>query len=200
MRRRSGCSARCTAPAKPGVVPPLRAVASSALIFSGAAQFTAAGLLAGGAGAAAVVASVALLNLRHVVLGAVLRQRIRAGGPTRAALAFLLIDETAGLALHAKGDARRAFLVAGATCYIAWVAGTAIGVTVGGVLEDPALVDAVFPVLFVGLAAASAWRRRSRARAVALASTLGLALLIGDLAGLLPILVALGVMLAGVRR
>lgn len=177
-----------------GVVPPLRAVASSLLIFSGAAQFTAASLTAAGAGVVAILATVAVLNARHVLLGAVLRQRLRASAAQRSALAFVMIDETVGLALGARERTREVYLVAGVLCYLAWVGGTAVGVLGGAALDDPALAEAVFPVLFVGLAAASARDRSDLVRAAgALVVTVALALVVGDLGGLLPILVAVAV-------
>ena len=46
---------------------------SSIVVFSGATQFTTIGLVAAGAGGPAILATVALLNVRHLLMGAVLR-------------------------------------------------------------------------------------------------------------------------------
>src|SRR5918999_3047766 len=71
---------------------------SSLFIFSGAVQFTIAALLSAGAGAGALVAGSVTLNLRNLLLGAVLRPRIDQGRLQRAGLAWFLVDESAGLA------------------------------------------------------------------------------------------------------
>ncbi len=183
-----------------GVTPPVRTVASSALVFSGAAQFTAAGLLATGAGVGVVLGTVAVLNLRHLLLGAVLRQRLEATPRQRAALALCLIDETAGLALADREEPLRTYVLAGIACYLAWIGGTAVGVLGGQVVGDPQLAEAVFPVLFVGLAAAAIRGRGDAARAVgaAVATVAAVALLPG-LGGLAPIIVAVALASLGRR-
>jgi predicted branched-subunit amino acid permease len=58
------------------VMGPTLTVLSSALTFSGAAQFATVGLLAAGATPAGVLGAVASLALRHVPLGAVVRPRL----------------------------------------------------------------------------------------------------------------------------
>lgn len=184
-----------------GSVPPLRATLTSALVFSGAAQFTAAGLLATGAGAVTVVATVAVLNLRHLLLGAVLRQRFEAPAPARAGLAFFLIDETVGLSLAAREQVRRTYLIAGVASYLAWVGGTAAGVLGGAAVGDERLAEAVFPVLFVGLAAAAIRDRADGVRAAAaVLATLALAFALPGIAGLAPIVVAPLLASVGKRR
>ena len=184
-----------------GSVPPVRATMTSAIVFSGAAQFTAAGLLASGAGTVAVLATVAVLNLRHLLLGAVLRQRFDASAPARAGLAFFLIDETVGLAFAARQQVRRTYLVAGVLSYLGWVGGTAVGVAGGAAVGDERLAEAIFPVLFVGLAAAAVRDRGDVARAVVAAlATLGLAVAVPNLAVLAPIAVAIGLAAVGSKR
>ncbi|MFO8075467.1 MAG: AzlC family ABC transporter permease [Actinomycetota bacterium] len=182
-----------------GLTPPVRTIASSALVFSGAAQFTAAGLLAAGAGAGVVLGTVAVLNLRHLLLGAVLRQRLEATPARRAALALCLIDETAGLALAERREPLRIYVLAGVASYLAWVGGTAVGVLGGQVVGDPLLAEAIFPVLFVGLAASAIRGRADAARAVGAAlATIAVVALLPGLGSLAPIVVA--VALASVGR
>lgn len=166
-------------------------IASSALVFSGAAQFAMIGLLASGAGTAATLGTVAILAARHLPFGAILRPRLPGLSRwSRAGLGWFLIDEAAGLALAqrpiATGFSRsagapepwtgapepstdapeatsdrarqarataRALLVAGGTGYGAFLVGTVVG-TFGAQLPgiEP-IAAAMFPVLFVGLAA-----------------------------------------------
>ena len=142
---------------------------SSLLIFSGAVQFTLAGLLTAGAGAGALIAGALTLNLRNLLLGAVLRPHLEQGPAQRAGLAWFLTDESTGLALTAGGKPARTLLVSGITFYLAWQAGTLLGL-VGASLEGVvALAEAVFPVLFIGLAALSCTSGENAIRALAAA-------------------------------
>jgi predicted branched-subunit amino acid permease len=141
-------------------------VASSIAMFSGAAQFTMVALLASHATVGAVVVAVVPLALRHIPLGALVQDRLARGRVRRAVLSSLfLTDETVGLALTQRAPAARTMAITGGLAYIAWVTGTAAGVagaSVGGAGEA---ADALFPVLFIGLAAvtASTWRDAVRA-------------------------------------
>ncbi len=148
------------------VLGPALAVASSVLIFSGAAQFTMVALLAAGSTPLAVLAGVAPLALRHLPLGAIVRPHLPPGRRRRALVSWFLIDETAGLALARCGPVERTLTVAGGLSYAAWVAGTAGGVAGASLPGIEPLADALFPVLFVGLAALTAASRADAGRAV----------------------------------
>ena len=110
------------------VLGPVLAVASSVLIFSGAAQFTMVALLAAGASPAGVLAGVAPLALRHLPLGAIMAPRLPASRTRRALVSWFLIDETAGVALAGAGPVERTMAVTGGLSYLAWVTGTTAGV------------------------------------------------------------------------
>ena len=128
---------------------------SSLLIYSGAVQFTVIALLTGGAGAVALLAGAAALNLRNLVLAAVVRPRIEASPAKRAALGWFLTDEATGLALTVGEDSSKVLVVAGSLFFGVWQLGTALGLA-GASLESLSdAAGAVFPVLFVGLAAAT---------------------------------------------
>jgi branched chain amino acid efflux pump len=148
------------------VLGPGLTVVSSLVTFSGAAQFTMVGLLASGANAVGVVAGVVPLALRHLPLAAVLRPRLASGRARRALLSWFLTDETTGLALTRGGSAERTVAVTGALAYGAWIAGTVAGVAGVSVDRLAPVADAVFPVLFVGLAAVTARTRADASRAI----------------------------------
>lgn len=177
-------------------------LAASVLIFSGAAQFAMVGLLAVGASPAAALWAVAVLNLRHIALGALLRPRLDdRSAARRAGLSWFLIDETAGLALLAPDAPARTLLRAGAACYGMWVTGTAAGVAGAALPGLEALASAVFPVLFIALAALTAAGRTGAARAlVAALLVVGLLAAWPGLAGLAPLVAAVAVALPGERR
>ena len=147
---------------------------ASLLIFSGSVQFTLLALLTSGAAAMAMVAGAAALNLRNLVLGAVLRPRIGGSSTRRAGLGWFLTDEAAGLALVSKQDAARVLMVSGGVFYLSWVVGTALGIAGASIegLQEPA--NAVFPVLFIGLAAMSCTSRSIAVRAALAAAVAGL--------------------------
>lgn len=151
-------------------------VLSSALAFSGAAQFTMIALLAAGASPMDVLGGVGLLAVRHLPLGAVLQPQLP-DRRRRALLSLFLIDETTGLALTRPEPVARTLATSGGLAYLAWVAGTVAGVAGGSVAGLEPLADALFPVLFVGLTALTAATRSDASRAV-MAGGAALALLV----------------------
>ena len=179
-----------------------RAIAASALVYSGSAQFAAAQLLAQGGGTGAVISAAAILNARNVVLGAVLRSRVRTGIVRRAGVAFLTDDESFGLAMASARPAVRVVLGAGAIFFVAWVGGTAIGAFVGaGSVLFADAATAMFPVLFVGLAAISVENRAGLSRTVAAGlGTLALVYALPSVRDFVPVVAAIAVSLVGGRR
>ena len=179
------------------VVGPTIALVSSALIFSGSVQFTLIALLTAGAGSAALIAGAATLNLRNLVLGAVIRPRVDRTPARRGAIAWFLTDEATGLALTSPHDTSRVLVLSGGLFYVSWLAGTALGLLGASVESLQEAAAAVFPILFVGLAAAvcPSWAVAARAVvaavAVALASWLwpgsqGIAAVVAAIAVALP--------------
>lgn len=139
---------------------------SSLLIFSGSVQYALVGLVSAGAGAAALVGGALTLNLRNVALGAVMRPRVHRSRLERLGLAWFLTDEAVGLSLTAGTEATRTLLLAGTMFYISWQAGTALGLFGASVGPVRSAAEAVFPVLFIGLAALSCPSRSVAVRAV----------------------------------
>jgi predicted branched-subunit amino acid permease len=177
-------------------------LASSIAMFSGAAQFTMVGLLASNATAGAVVVAVVPLALRHIPLGALVQHRLASSRVRRAVVSSLfLTDETVGLTLTHQGPAARTMAITGGLAYIAWVVGTAAGVagaSVGGAEEAAA---ALFPVLFMGLAAVSASTWRDAVRAAGAGALAAVVLIAAPAVGVLgAIAAAIGVACLGARR
>lgn len=166
-------------------------IAASALIWSGVVQFTTVSLLLAGASPAAILVTALAVNARNPLLGAVLRPYIRATSVRRAVLSWFLIDETVGLAMANPAQIPRRLTVSGIICYLGWLAGTVLGVTGGALAGFQSVAEAVFPALFVGLAALSATSRDAVIRSVAAAAiTIGIATLLPALRGLGPVLAA----------
>jgi len=172
------------------------AIGMSLIVFSGAVQFAVLGLLAGGAGAAAVIVTVLALNARNLVLGAVLRSRLGGSRWQRAGLAWFLVDESFGLAVAARRHTAAVLLASGALFYAAWQVGTVLGVLGAQAVGLEGVASAVFPVLFIGLAAITANGRDGVARAIAAGLMVaGSAFLVPDLHAFAPIIAAVLVVL-----
>ena len=146
---------------------PLEALALSVIVFAGAAQFLALGMIAGGAPVLVAGLTLAAMNLRHLLYGPTLLQKAAPEAGQRAQglrlswlWAFALTDEVFGAALGAFAKGQRfseGFMLAlGFAAYAAWVAGTAAGAWAGGgALEAwPALeagLGFMLPALFLAL-------------------------------------------------
>lgn len=177
---------------------PKATMLSSLLIFSGSVQFTVAGLLSAGAGTGALLSGAATLNLRNIALGAVMRPRIERPPLQRAGLAWFLTDEAVGLSLLPDADARRTLLLSGSLFYVTWQAGTALGLLGASVEGVVAAAEAVFPVLFIGLAALTCSSRSIAIRAVvAAAATAGALLLWPGSRGVAAVVAAIAVAIPG---
>lgn len=175
-------------------------LAMSLLIFSGSLQFAVLGLIVSGAGPLAIIITALGLNARHVVMGAILRHRLEVGRWRSLIVGWFMIDESFGLALAARRRVAFVLLLSGAIFFVAWQVGTLIGVLGAQAVALSGLATAVFPVLFIGLAALTARSRAAAARAIAAALiVVAGALLVPQVHAYLPILAALLVALPGGR-
>jgi 4-azaleucine resistance transporter AzlC len=183
------------------IASPAKTILSSVAIFSGAVQFALVGLLLTGASPFAAVATAVMLNARNLLLGAAMRARLRDTRGKRALLAWWLTDEATGLALAARSAPGRVLFVAGVSFYLAWIVGTIIGVVGSSLAPLEGLAAAVFPVLFVGLAALSAHTRNDVIRTlVAAAISLVLAIALPQARGIVPAIAAVAVAVPSARR
>lgn len=146
-----------------------QAVVMSASTFAGSAQFAAVSIVAAGGQPITAIAAALLLNARYVPIGVSIAQFLPGGRLRRFVLAQLVVDES--WALAAKGDGHfdsHRLIGAGVVLWLAWVAGTVIGVIGGEALGDPVRLglDAAFPALFLGLLAPQLRTRPAVAAAV----------------------------------
>jgi 4-azaleucine resistance transporter AzlC len=122
-------------------------------VFAGAAQFAAAGLFGQGASPLSIIATVAVLNVRHVLYGLSLAQKVPMTWPQRLLAAQLLTDEAYGVAVGAPGLNYAYLLGAELSLYTVWNVFTLLGGLLGSLVPDPAKlgVGIVFPLAFLGL-------------------------------------------------
>jgi predicted branched-subunit amino acid permease len=175
-------------------------VGMSVLVFSGTLQFATLGLLASGGGALAVIVTAIALNTRHVVLGLILKPHVHGSRLRRAITAWFLIDESFGLALTARQRAGFVVVVAGAIFYAAWLAGTVLGVLGARLVSLEGLAAAVFPVLFIGLAALTSRTLADAVRATVAGVLVTAMSLVPPLYPFAAIIAALVVAIPTVRR
>jgi len=133
------------------------AVFMSLVVFAGASQFIAVGLLSGGATALEVVGTTLFINLRHILMSASLSPYFRRA--PRKALPFVawgVTDETFAISIGrypaGEGDYRYA-LALHYTAYASWVTGTVLGAMAGS-LVPPALQSSLefsLYAMFAGL-------------------------------------------------
>jgi len=142
-----------------------QAIVCSASAFAGAGQLIALQLMGSGAAPLAVIFTTAVVNLRHVLFGAVMSQHVT-GMPVRqqAFLAFTLTDET--FALNVDDSRRRqadfwSMAGVGVVAWSGWIAGTAAGALAAAAIGDPTRFGVQFamPAMFTALLVAQAEER-----------------------------------------
>ena len=114
-------------------------IVMSMTTFAGSAQFAAASILSTGGTVAAAITAAVLLNARYGPIGVSVAPSLTGSAWSRFLHAQLTVDES--WAIAAEGDGRfnpRVLLGAGLTLYVAWVAGTILGVAFGDAIGDPA--------------------------------------------------------------
>jgi 4-azaleucine resistance transporter AzlC len=173
----------------------------SATTFGGSSQFAAVSVLDAGGTVGAAIAGAVLLNARYGPIGVSVAPSLEGGVVSRFLQAQLVVDES--WAVSAQDDGRfdpRILVGAGIGIYVAWVAGTAVGVAFGNVLGDPTTLglDAAFPALFVALLVPQL-RSRQALAAAALGGIIALVLTPFAPPGI-PIVAAALACLVGLRR
>lgn len=135
-----------------------KSCALSLLVFTGASQLAAVGIVGAGGSAAAALGAALLLASRNALYGPIVAQWFRRERPaTRALLAQVIIDESTGVGSAQPDDSSRrvGFIAGGVGVYVLWNLGTLIGAIAGdlvGSVETWGL-DAAFPAAFVALLA-----------------------------------------------
>lgn len=132
-----------------------KAIAMSLLVFTGASQFAAVGVIDSGGSPISAVGSALLLSARNGLYGMRLSSLLAPNGWWRIPGAQLVIDESTAFAVAQEDDdsARQAFWWTGASVFVFWNLGTVLGVQLGAVLGEPETwgLDAAFPASFVAL-------------------------------------------------
>ena len=136
------------------------ALAMSAFVFAGSAQFVALGLIAAGANWPVIVLTALVINVRHALYSATLAPYVkRLTQRWQAPLAFWLTDETFVVAANRYHQADASphkhwyYLGSALSMYGNWQACTFLGLTVGQMIPNATAwgLDVAMPVTFIGL-------------------------------------------------
>ena len=124
-----------------------QAVSLSVLVFAGASQFMAIGLMASHTAAAEIVSVTFLMNFRHFLMSASIADRLtKTKAP--ALIGFWLTDETFSLASSSSGSLAPGYVIGiELVSYASWVAGTAAGSVIGGIIP-PILQVSMYVALY----------------------------------------------------
>ena len=178
-----------------------QASAMSLLVFTGASQFAAVGVLDSGGATAAAVGSALLLAARNGAYGLALSRVVSGSLPKRMLAAQLVIDESTAMSTSqtTPEDQRKGFWIAGLSVFVFWNLGTLIGAFGGEAIGDPQRfgLDAAFPAGFVALVAPH-MRSLDGRLAAAIGFTVAMILVPVAPAGV-PVLAASAAVLVGLR-
>ena len=135
---------------------PQETVLMSAAVFAGASQMLAVGMYAQGAGLAAMILAVFLLNLRHLIMSTCVINRMRDGGlGLRLLAAFGVTDESFAIYTTQEEERCTVFYFLGliTATYSSWVGGSALGAAASGLLPPvlSASLGVALYAMFLGL-------------------------------------------------
>jgi 4-azaleucine resistance transporter AzlC len=163
-------------------MPGLAAIAMSAFVYAGAAQFAAVAILGQGGSVLAAVLAAMLMNARYLAMGVAIGPSLKGGRVRRALEGQAVVDASWALANQGDGRFSRHILFgSSAPQYVTWLTGTVVGVVAGSVLPDPEAlgIDVVFPAFFLARLAGEV--KDGEAGAVAVAG-IAIAVVLGLLA------------------
>src|SRR4051794_7405752 len=148
---------------------PGAAIAMSAIVFAGSAQFTAIAILTQGGTVGAALLAAALVNSRFLPMGVALGPSLPGGPLRRAAQGQAIVDASWAIASRGDGTFDR-WLLFGSTAVqsVGGAAGRMVGALAGNVLGAPETLGPapIYPAFFLALMLSEIDDRRSRLVAV----------------------------------
>ena len=135
-------------------------------IFAGSAQFVMVDMWTGPLPVGEIIAGVAIINLRYLLIGASLEPVFQGKSlGHKAAVMHLVADENwaVTMAAHRRGLASSAYLLGGGCCLLmAWCLGTMAGHQLGAIIQQPEALALDFACIAVFTAlTVSMWRGKS---------------------------------------
>ena len=158
---------------------PLQSGVMSVFMLASAGEFAAVTLLSAGAGAFEMIITTIIVNLRYLLMGAALSQKVRSDEPLihRFGMSYCITDELFGLCAAFEGKVSPFYAYGAAAIAAAgWTGGTVLGVVIGNVLPH-FIVDALSVSLYgMFLAVIIPAARKTRAIALIVAVSMAASL------------------------
>jgi 4-azaleucine resistance transporter AzlC len=139
-------------------LPPSATQAMSAIIFAGSSQFVAAQLFSLSTPAIVIIASVGVINLRHLLYSASVAPYLQhLPARWKWLLAYLLTDEAYAVSIIHYQDAKEYrhkhwfFLASGLLLWTSWQLSTAAGILLGAVVPESWSLDFTVALTFIAL-------------------------------------------------
>jgi predicted branched-subunit amino acid permease len=125
----------------------------SVVVFSAAAQVSAASLLQAGTPTLVLVGTVLALNSQLFLLSLAVGRQVQLSWPRHLVTALFLTDGAYGIAVGAGPLRAPVLLGAGISMFMAWNLGTALGTALGQAVPDPRRlgIDLVAPLTFLAV-------------------------------------------------
>lgn len=155
------------------------AVLMSASVFAASAQFVVLDLWESPLPVVAIVLTTVAVNLRHLLMAASIQPWLKHLRSRKIyGMLYLLNDESWGLTMRARADGENdaAFLLgSGLIVFVAWISATILGISVGGLIENPAKygLDMAFIAVYIALLV-GVWDGRGDAVPVGVAALVAL--------------------------
>lgn len=135
----------------------LNAILMSIMVFAGSGQFIAVGMLASTAGAAAIIVTTFIVNLRHFLMSASLAPFMNKWSKGQLALfSYQITDETFAMnstQQNILNSYKAEVFSLNMTCQLSWIGGSALGVFASTLIADikPLGLDFALAGMFIGL-------------------------------------------------
>jgi 4-azaleucine resistance transporter AzlC len=137
---------------------PYMTLGLSIIIFGGASQIVLLQLFSGGASSLVIISSVAAVNARHILYGAVLSEYISSLRLSwKIILSYVLVDQAFAVSniyfKKNKNDKNKHYhlLGAGFTCWTIWQISTILGIVLGSVVPDELGLSFTISLTFLAL-------------------------------------------------
>ena len=137
---------------------PYMTLGMSIIIFGGASQIVLLQLFSGGASSLVIMSSVAAVNARHILYGAVLSEYISSLRLSwKIILSYVLVDQAFAVSniyfKKNKNDKNKHYhlLGAGFTCWTIWQISTILGIVLGSVVPDELGLSFTISLTFLAL-------------------------------------------------
>lgn len=156
------------------------AVLMSASVFAASAQFVVLDLWESPLPVIAIVVTTVAVNLRHLLMGASIQPWLKRLTPHKTyGMLYFLNDESWGLTMRARsnGESDAAFLLgSGLIVFAAWISATVLGVSIGGLIQNPGKygLDMAFIAVYIALLV-GVWDGREDAVPVGVAAVVAIA-------------------------